>query len=62
VPGSLKGETTERRDDRTTGKHQTRSVDCWDVGGRVDGIQWLKRARGRRFVAEADKSYADMVL
>jgi hypothetical protein len=27
----------------TTGTRRRRQVDCWDVGGRTDGIQWLKR-------------------
>ncbi|MGH9072452.1 MAG: hypothetical protein ACRDX8_15190, partial [Acidimicrobiales bacterium] len=31
--------------DRTTGERRRREVDCWDVGGRADGVQWLKRFR-----------------
>ena len=35
--------TTEWVEDRTTNTRRRRSVDCWDVGGRADGVQWLKR-------------------
>ena len=38
-----KKKTTVSVVERSTGKRQKRPVDCWDVGGRVDGIQWLKR-------------------
>jgi integrase len=38
-----KKKTSEWVEDRATGKRRRRPVDCWDVGGRADGIQWLKR-------------------
>jgi integrase len=38
-----KKKTTEWAEDRTTGKRRRRQVDCWDLGGRADGVQWLKR-------------------
>ena len=38
-----KKKTTEWVEDRTTNTRRRRSVDCWDVGGRADGVQWLKR-------------------
>jgi integrase len=37
-----KKQTVSPTKDRN-GKTVRRSVDCWDVGGRVDGIQYLKR-------------------
>ena len=46
--------------DRKTGQRHRREVDCWDVGGRADGVQWLKRfpraglARTWREQLEAD--------
>ncbi|MDE3205352.1 MAG: hypothetical protein KGQ66_14185 [Acidobacteriota bacterium] len=38
-----KKKTTEWVQDRATATRRRRQVDCWDVGGRCDGIQWLKR-------------------
>lgn len=35
--------TTEDTVDRRTGERRRRPVDRWDVQGRADGIQWLKR-------------------
>ncbi len=37
--------TNQRTTDRVTGAVVRRSVDCWDVEGRADGVQWLKRFR-----------------
>ena len=38
-----KKRTTSWTVDRQSGQRQQREVDCWDVGGRADGVQWLKR-------------------
>ncbi len=38
-----KKKTTASVVDRSTGERTQRPVDRWDVGGRADGIQWLKR-------------------
>ena len=38
-----KKKTSQWVEDRTTGTRRRRPLDCWDVGGRADGIQWLKR-------------------
>ena len=35
--------TTERVVDRRTGEHRSRPTGRWDVEGRADGIQWVKR-------------------
>ena len=37
--------TNQRTTDRVTGAIVRRPVDCWDVEGRADGVQWLKRFR-----------------
>lgn len=37
--------TYERSTDRTTGQTTRREVVCWDLEGRADGVQWLKRFR-----------------
>jgi integrase len=37
--------TNQRTTDRVTGAVVQRPVDCWDVQGRADGVQWLKRFR-----------------
>jgi integrase len=37
--------TTDWAVDRATGQRRRRAVECWDVGGRADGVQWLKRFR-----------------
>jgi integrase len=37
--------TNQRTTDRVTGAVVRRPVDCWDVEGRADGVQWLKRFR-----------------
>jgi integrase len=42
----IKKQTTyERSTDRMTGEIVRRPVDCWDLEGRADGLQWLKRFR-----------------
>jgi integrase len=38
-----KKKTSEWVEDKATGKRRRKPLDCWDVGGRADGIQWLKR-------------------
>lgn len=38
-----KKKSSEWVEDRATGKRRRRAIDCWDVGGRADGVQWLKR-------------------
>ena len=40
-----KKRTTDWAVDRATGERRRRAVECWDVGGRADGLQWLKRFR-----------------
>jgi hypothetical protein len=35
--------TTEQVRDRRTGERQSRAADRWNVEGRADGIQWVKR-------------------
>ena len=40
-----KKRTTAWTVDRASGQRRRREVDCWDVGGRADGVQWLKRFR-----------------
>ena len=37
--------TYERSTDRATGEVTRRPADCWDLEGRADGVQWLKRFR-----------------
>jgi integrase len=37
--------TTERVKDPRSGELRRRSVDCWDVEGRADGVVWAKRFR-----------------
>jgi hypothetical protein len=34
---------SERATDRATGDLRRRKVDCWDVKGKADGVQWQKR-------------------
>jgi integrase len=34
---------TKRVADRSTGEIRRRQVDCWDVKGKADGVQWFKR-------------------
>ncbi|MGD0593365.1 MAG: hypothetical protein ABSB54_06760, partial [Acidimicrobiales bacterium] len=41
----VKASTTERVTDRYTGEVRHRRADCWDVKGKADGVQWLKRFR-----------------
>jgi integrase len=48
VPRTFSAWVTKKRTsnwtvDRQTGQRHRREVDCWDVGGRADGVQWLKR-------------------
>jgi hypothetical protein len=38
-----KKQTTEWAIDRASGTRRRPKTDRWDVGGRTDGIQWLKR-------------------
>lgn len=40
-----KRSTTERATDARNGQTRRRSVDCWDVEGRADGVVWSKRFR-----------------
>ncbi|MDA8359152.1 MAG: hypothetical protein M0Z95_23260 [Actinomycetota bacterium] len=40
-----KASTAERVTDRSTGEVRRRKVDCWDVKGKADGVQWFKRFR-----------------
>ena len=42
---ATKHRTYERATDHDTGKVVRKPVDCWDVEGRADGVQWLKRFR-----------------
>lgn len=39
----VKQARTERVRDRASGEMQRRKVDCWDVKGKADGVQWFKR-------------------
>jgi integrase len=38
-----KRQTTDRYQDPKTGERKTRTVDCWDLRGRADGVIWSKR-------------------
>jgi len=39
----VKQSRVERVTDRSTGEVWRRNVDCWDVKGKSDGVQWFKR-------------------
>jgi hypothetical protein len=41
----VKNQRVERVTDRATGEVRRRKVDCWDVKGKADGVQWFKRFR-----------------
>jgi len=50
VPGTFSSwvtnkSTTEQVQDWRTGQSRRRTVDCWDVQGRADGVLWAKRFR-----------------
>jgi integrase len=53
----VKASTAQRTIDRSAG-HVRRRVDCWDVKGKVDGVQWLKRFR-KAGLAQAWKERLD---
>jgi integrase len=40
-----KRQTTRWVNDRRTTARRRQQIDCWDLSGRADGIQWLKRFR-----------------
>jgi integrase len=54
----VKTHTVERVTNRSTLEVRRRKVDCWDVKGKADGIQWLKRFRRAR-LAETWKERAE---
>jgi len=39
----VKQQRVERVTDRTTREVRRRKIDCWDVKGKADGVQWFKR-------------------
>jgi integrase len=39
----VKQSRVERVTDRVSGEIRRRNVDCWDVKGKADGVQWFKR-------------------
>lgn len=53
-----KKSTTDRLRDPKTGEVRRRTVDCWDVEGRADGVVWAKRFR-RAGLAQAWKERLD---
>lgn len=55
---TVKASTIERVADRSTGAVRRRRVDCWDVKGKADGVQWLKRFR-RAGLAQTWKERVD---
>jgi hypothetical protein len=55
---TVKASTVERATDRSTGEIRRRKVDCWDVKGKADGVQWLKRF-GKAGLAQAWKERLD---
>ena len=57
-PGSSRPRPCERVTNRSTLEVRRRKVDCWDVKGKVDGIQWLKRFH-RAGLAETWKERAE---
>ena len=54
----VKASTFQRTSDRSTGQARRRRLDCWDVKGKVDGVQWLKRFR-KAGLAQAWKERLD---
>ncbi len=54
----VKASTFQRTIDRTTGQVRRRQLDCWDVKGKADGVQWLKRFR-KAALAQAWKERLD---
>ena len=54
----VKSQRVERFPDRATREIRRRKVDCWDVKGKADGIQWFKRFR-RAGLAETWKERAE---
>ena len=54
----VKNQRVERVTDRATREVRRRKVDCWDVKGKADGIQWFKRFR-RAGLAETWKERAE---
>jgi hypothetical protein len=55
---TVKASTSERVTDRSTGEVRRRRADCWDVKGKADGVQWLKRFH-RAGLAQVWKERAD---
>ena len=41
----VKQTRVQRVTDRASGEVRRRNVDCWDVKGKCDGVQWSKRFR-----------------
>ena len=54
----VKASTFQRTSDRSTGQVRRRRLDCWDVKGKADGVQWLKRFR-KAALAQAWKERLD---
>jgi Phage integrase family len=54
----VKTQRVERATNESTREISRRKVDCWDVKGKADGIQWLKRFR-RAGLAEMWKERAE---
>jgi integrase len=54
----VKNQRVERVTDRATREVRRRKVDCWDVKGKADGVQWFKRFR-RAGLAETWKERAE---
>ena len=54
----VKASTFQRTTDRSTGQVRRRRLDCWDVKGKADGVQWLKRFR-KAALAQAWKERLD---
>lgn len=53
-----KASTVERTTDRSTGELRRRKVDCWDVKGKADGVQWFERF-GKAGLAQTWKEPAE---
>ncbi len=54
----VKASTFQRASDRSTVQVRRRLLDCWDVKGKADGVQWLKRFR-KAALAQAWKERLD---
>ena len=54
----MKASTFQRTSDRSTGRVRRRRLDCWDVKGKADGVQWLKQFR-KAALAQAWKERLD---